>query len=159
MKSWQSLTSHDWEIVIYLCLFSSLINTDCSTSFPSCCKVTHKRNPAYFWQVLLYSAPAPQAQLLWSCHMGEIFQMDWMHTGHKRTFPYKRTLKSLRKHGDNGMTDHTNSCLSCSFNHLKLAFMNLNIPKKAVEQFEQHPSRQSKRRLKKKRYLNVHTYI
>lgn len=78
----------------------------------------------------------------------------------QKNISIQKSSNIIHKHGENGMTDHRNSCLSCSFNHLKLAFVNLNIPKEAVEQFEQHPSRQSKGEGgEKKRNLNAYTYI
>ena len=61
------------------------------------------------------------------------------------------------KCGEKRMIDSHNSCLSRSFNHLKLTLMNLNIPKEAVEQFQQHPSSQSERKFKK--FFNVYTYL
>lgn len=88
--------------------------------FQNCCDVTHYSNPAYRQEVSL----PPLSPLTYTAPGGVA-----MHRGRQENI-FKRILKSLYKHGADGM-----SCLSCSFNHLELTLVNLNVPEEAVEQF------------------------
>lgn len=98
----------------------------------NCCKVISK-GILHGWPVLLYPT-APLTHSSTVIFLGEISQMGWKAQQYTRE-QFHKNYKSLFTHGEDGMTHSRISCLGCSFNHLKLTLVNLNVPKEAVEQF------------------------